>query len=64
MHQVQPDVSPPVETVDQLVPMVKVLLAEMQTRREEILLSDKIDILTDLIKKVDIFNETSTNAIH
>ena len=31
--------------------------------RRNKLLSDKIDILTDLIKKVDIFNETSTNAI-
>ena len=64
MHQVQPDVLPHVETVEQLVPMVKVLLVEMQTRREENkLLSDKIDILTDLIRKVDIFNETSTNTI-
>ena len=64
MHQVQPDVLPHVETVEQLVPMVKVLLVEMQTCREENkLLSDKIDILTDLIRKVDIFNETSTNTI-
>ena len=35
MHQVQPDVLPHVETVEQLVPMVKVLLVEMQTCREE-----------------------------
>ena len=63
MHQVQPDVSTHPATVEQLVSMVKVLLAEMQTRREEIkVLSDKIDILTDLIKKVDVFNETPTNA--
>ena len=46
--------------------MVKVLLVESKLlfRREESkLLSDKIGILTDLIRKVDIFNETSTKTI-